>query len=340
MTRDPAPKVVVMNDTSTRYHHGCARVMRLLVQGLESRGLTVTARSAARHEWAKDAAFIDALGDADLVVINGEGTLHHGKDAGRRLLDVATHPARRGKLALINALWQDNPSDWGALAAQFDLLSTRDQASADELTKASGCAVRMVPDLSLSAPVVAMGQARSGIIVGDSVKFDVRRALAGAAKRLDATFVPTKTLASPIWEFAPAKWALFCAYNGQATLAPPAFAMAADEAQYLDWLSKAEGHLTGRFHAVCLSLLTGTPFVAVTSNARKIEALLADAGLTADRIVPTSAVADLTTDDITRAFTDGEKVRIDQFLSRAQSDAAKLFDDLAILAHQNAGPVS
>lgn len=43
-------RAVILNDTSTRYHHGCSRVMRLLVEGLERHGLHVTARSPARHD--------------------------------------------------------------------------------------------------------------------------------------------------------------------------------------------------------------------------------------------------------------------------------------------------
>jgi hypothetical protein len=68
------PKVVIFNDTSTRYHHGCARVMRLLCAGLERHGLEIIARSPARHEWEKDAAFLAELARADIIVINGEGT--------------------------------------------------------------------------------------------------------------------------------------------------------------------------------------------------------------------------------------------------------------------------
>ena len=62
------PKAVLMNDTSTRYHHGCARVMRLLVDGLERHGLEIIARSPARHDWEKDARFLEAVRQADVIV--------------------------------------------------------------------------------------------------------------------------------------------------------------------------------------------------------------------------------------------------------------------------------
>ena len=67
MTRSPT--VILMNDTSTRYHHGCARVMRLLSEGLEAQGLSIIARSPARHDWERDPQFLDMLRKADLIVI-------------------------------------------------------------------------------------------------------------------------------------------------------------------------------------------------------------------------------------------------------------------------------
>jgi 3-deoxy-D-manno-octulosonic-acid transferase len=51
-----------LNDTSTRYHHGCARVMRLLVRGLEDAGIEIAARVPARADWARDARVVRGVG--------------------------------------------------------------------------------------------------------------------------------------------------------------------------------------------------------------------------------------------------------------------------------------
>jgi len=106
-----AGSAIILNDTSTRYHHGCTRVMRLLLAGLERQGLNIIARSPARHDWAQDSVFLRALENADVVVINGEGTLHHGRPAGAALLAVVDHPACHAPVALINALWEENPPE-------------------------------------------------------------------------------------------------------------------------------------------------------------------------------------------------------------------------------------
>jgi hypothetical protein len=128
------PRVVVINDTSTRSHHGCARVMRLLLDGLDRHGLEVIARSPARHDWTSGSGFLATLGRADLVVINAEGTLHHGRPAGAKLLSVIPDMTTRGiPVAVVNALWQDNPQEWAELLSGVALVAARDAQSGAEL---------------------------------------------------------------------------------------------------------------------------------------------------------------------------------------------------------------
>lgn len=331
------PRVVVMNDTSGRSHHGCARVMRLLIAGLERQGLSVTARSAAHGDWSRDAAFMAALGQADLVVINGEGTLHHGKPAGERLLSVIDHPARGATpVALINALWQDNPPEWAGWLDRAALIATRDSRSAAVLAAQLGTGrVRHLPDLSLTDGPAPQPGPRDRLIVGDAVRLSTRRALARAARRLHAdAIIPTKTRAGGVWSIPPLRATLGAAYLGTHPFGLPPLQLPGDEPAYLAALGRARMHLTGRFHAICLSLVTGTPFLAVASNSWKIEALLADAGLPSDRILDEAALQTLRPADLDRPFSARETDGIAAFLARAQAQAEALFADLATLARQ------
>ncbi len=329
------PTVILMNDTSTRYHHGCARVMRLLSQGLESAGLNILARSPARHDWENDAKFLQALTRADLIVINAEGTLHHGKPAAEALLRIAAHPARGDiPVALVNAMYQDNPSEWGTLLAQFSLLSARDSQSAAIMARDSRQPVRWLPDLSLSAPSEVTETPRHGLIVGDSVRLDKRRVLARlAARTRNARFIPTKTLRGAAWRLPVLgpflRGLLFRVYNAVWPLRAPDFLMPLTERDYLAQIAGAQMHVTGRFHAVCLSMLTETPFLALTSNASKIEQLLRDAGMDTHRIVDEDGLAPLPDQ---AGFSEQELVQIRAFRDSAQRKAAQLFQDLAVLA--------
>lgn len=336
MQPQPRPRVVLMNDTSGRSHHGCSRVMRLLAEGLQRQGLQITARSPARHDWAADAGFRAALRDADLVVINGEGTMHHGRPAGARLLEVVDHPDCRAPVAVVNALWQGNPDAWLGPLSRCALVSARDGQSRDEIA-AAGIAVRLVPDLSLSAGASAQPGPRAGLIVGDSVRLSTRRALALAARRLGArALVPTKTRRSALWRVWPTGPLLSALYHGAAPFGLPPLRLAADEAGYLALLGHAEMHLTGRFHAICLSLVTGTPVLAVGSNSWKVQALIAEAGLAPDRLIPVEALGDLDGKALQRPYTPNELRGIAAFLSRAQNEAESLFRDMAVLASKGA----
>lgn len=326
-------QVTLFNDTSTRYHHGCARVMRLLGAGLEARGAQILARSPARHDWAADADLLAQIRKSDILVINGEGTLHHGAKAGRKLLDLADHPATQGKkLVLINALYDANPPEWADLLKRFDLISARDSDSASQLSQAIGRTVGWAPDLSLSHPADTSASKRAGVIFGDSVRMNRRRELAAAHGRFEnATFVPTKTLRQPIWRLPVigqmAKWPLYSVYNGTLKL-PRRFEMPLDEQSYLERLAACELHITGRFHAVCLSLLTRTPFLALTSTSGKIEKLLKDLDLPSKRIVNGQDLMQLPPSPEAHQFDKQERAQINSALAFAQTRNAALLDEV------------
>lgn len=332
MSQPLAPRVIVMNDTSGRSHHGCAQVMRLLYQGLARHGVQVIHQSPARSDWTREKGFAEALASADLVVINGEGTLHHGREAGRTLLNVIPAAKAAGvPVAVINALWQDNPPEWLDLLSGAALIATRDPRSAAELAGLDQ--VRTLPDLSLSAGADPQPGPRDRLYVGDSVRWSTRRALALAAKRLKVdAMLPTKTRASGVWTGKPFGPWLSALYHGAAPFGLPPLQLAATEDEYLRLLGRARMHVTGRFHGICLSLVTGTPFLATGSNSWKIEALLADAGLPKSRGVAEADLASLTQSDLNRPFTPAETQGIAAFLALAQRDSATLFKDLAALA--------
>jgi hypothetical protein len=322
------PQAVVLNDTATRYHHGCSRVMRLLLRGLDEAGIEVAATSPARADWAKDEAVLRALRQAQVVVINGEGTLHDGAPMGARLLSVLDHPDAAGTpVALVNALWEGNPPEWDRWLRRLALAAARDSGSAEAIRRVRGDG-RWGPDLSLSAPSEVAGVSRHGLVVGDSVRFEARRRLARAAQRLGACYVPTKTLRGRVWDLGVARSLLWRGYNGVWTGRVPAFEMPGDEGAYLARLSRAEGHVTGRFHAVCLSMLTGTPVLALASRTSKIERLLRDAGLGDDRLLTAEALERLTPAEAARPYSRAERVAVAEFLAQARTEARRLFADI------------
>lgn len=333
-------KIVLMNHTDMQGHHfGCARVMRLIEEGLTARGCVIHARLDGKEDWRTNPASLRLLAGCDAIVINGEGTLHHGRKKAGWLMEVAAHEVTRGKeLALVNALYQENPDSWAPLLQRFAHLYARDSRSAAEMARQAGRPVAHFGDLSTSAGAVPGAAVRHGIMVGDSVRNSATARLAGLAAELDrsepARLIPLTVSMREENPYRPwlsralRRWTV--GIRQRRMLARhPLMRYLSSEAEYVGMLRAARLSVTGRFHGICLNLVTATPFIAVTSNSWKIEALFEDAGLDPRRLV----AQDRLTPDLVLgtdwSFSAGEEANIAAFLARSQAGAAAMFDAIA-----------
>jgi len=335
-----AKKVVLMNHTDMLGHHfGCARVMRLIEAGLEGRGCRISGRIDGKLDWRQDRVSLSMLADCDAIVINGEGTLHHGRKKAGWLMDVARHAVTRDKeLALVNALYQENPTDWAPLAARFAHLYARDSRSGAALSRHAGRPVTWFGDLSTSAGALADTVGRQGIIVGDSVSAAATALLAELAQ--DMAFhqkVRLVPLTVSLREENPYRPWLIRRFRRQVVALRqkriqrryPLLSYLGSEAEYLDLLRSSQLSVTGRFHGVCLNLVTCTPFVCVSSNSWKIEALFEDAGLDPRRLLPRESLTVETILGNDWRFSTTETAKIARFLERSVAGATAMFDAIA-----------
>lgn len=337
-------KAVLLNDTRPDSHHGSERVVNVVISGLERAGVKTIATAAVGSRWWENSDVTAGLAQANVIVINGEGTLHHGGDRGRDLLRIMDDPQRRGlPVVLVNALYQDNPESWGAKVAQMALVQSRDSRSAAALAAFVQGEVSRLPDMTLCAgplPATTSGP-RQGIVFGDSVYGDTARALAEASNRMTgARLVPIVTTFKRPKGRGPVTRALRRLYSRlyerRMARRYPALQLCEDQAAYAAALEAAELHVTGRFHAVCFSILTRTPFVAIRSNSWKIEALLADMGLSPHRLIDLEEVDAAVRDPQVYAFSDAELTNIARHLEEAENGADRLFAQIAALAGEGA----
>lgn len=331
--------VVLINDTRADLHHGCWRVMRTLEAQLARVGLGVVARAPAHADWRKDPAIGEAISKAALVVVNGEGTIHHDRPAGEALLAAGAAARAAGvPSALINASWDANGPTYTRALADFTLVSARETRSAAQIG-AAGLTARVVPDLSLFG-AVSPPAARAGVGFTDSVLRQVALDLEAARKRLGG-------IALPIHFNVPGlKGDLQNLRDGVAKrdLADPVFlarsiaarlvwraAETREEADYMAKVAALALLVTGRFHAATFALAAGTPVLAVESNTHKIGATFEDAGLAPWRRI---APADLTPDLLALAarWEPAEERALADFLADGRKATDALFDDLARLA--------
>lgn len=143
-------KAFLINDTS-KYHFGTRMVVKTIEEQLEARGVELVGRSPSKHTFRRYRSILDTV---DLVIVNGEGSLHGGRR--RDLFDVALeYPS-----VLINfsiSGYQDFPVK---AARSFKYVAARESISAANWNRWSRKwwdyrkkGVDVVPDLSLMQEV-------------------------------------------------------------------------------------------------------------------------------------------------------------------------------------------
>lgn len=333
---DRRPRLaVILNDTRVDRHHGCDRVMRTLESHLRRIGCRILATAPAHTDWRERSDVMAALEQAHLIVVNGEGTIHHDRPAGLTLLQAAQYGAARGiPTVLLNAAWEANGPTAVSRIREFTLVAVRDSLSLLELNHV-GVRCTMVPDLSLYEAYVVRGE-RSGIGFTDSVDRNATVVLEQARRACGGGPVPVQH-SDP---GAAGAWRFFRSYVGAGDFKRPRFLLAMlgvrarhfrhqvqSDGSLLDVLASLELLVSGRYHACTLSLLAGTPFVAASTNTAKIRALIADAGLSGWR-----AETALTPSTIAEARRVGwerhEPAAITSFLADSRARTDTLFAEI------------
>ena len=126
-------RVAIYNDTfiARRPHFGCELVMTTFREQLDRVGIELvgTVKLTERNPKNK------ILGEADLVIVNGEGSFHHN-----RRNDLAT-VSKHFPSILINTVFEDNSID----VSSFKYISARESISAANLN----CDI--IPDIILTS---------------------------------------------------------------------------------------------------------------------------------------------------------------------------------------------
>ena len=81
-------KILIVNDTRTENHHGCSRVMNCIDKNLKLREISAIDYINVSSKWSFFENSKKKVLKADLLLINGEGTLHDDLDNVEMLLDI------------------------------------------------------------------------------------------------------------------------------------------------------------------------------------------------------------------------------------------------------------
>ncbi|MBJ6751574.1 polysaccharide pyruvyl transferase family protein [Geomonas anaerohicana] len=254
-------KVALFNDTGNFPHVGCLAVSQAHDKMLRKAGAEITHRHFVTElkdlwrgsvEASADAVRTSAVSremeEVDAVIVNGEGTIHHG--AGLHLLALLKHAQLLKKRTfLVNCVIQDCIF-YHDVMRDLDDLTVRDAHSLSYLADA-GVPGRVVLDSILEADFKAEPTVdfKNKIVITDfhHSMIDVGAALKKLQDELqdEAVYYPLE-----------------------------------DKLRFDDWqhfvanLRTARLIVTGRHHGVYLSALAKRPFVALPSNTWKIEGTL------------------------------------------------------------------
>jgi len=303
---------------------------------LDRSGFDISLRVPRTTDWRQMPGFSEAVRSAQVIIVNGEGTIHHNRPAGQALVEIGDLAEAESKPAvLVNALWQANSEPLAQKLKKFSLVSVRDSMSGAEVRQ-SGITAQVVPDFSLYLPAPPPTRPRRGIAFTDSVERKATLELEKLRQRLGGKLLPI--------QFEGNDWGAFLRFvrAGLAKADLPRFdfmlgmllarvrqyrSQIGDEDTFIARLSSFGLLVSGRFHACTLALLTDTPFVAGVTNSHKIHALIADAGLSPWRISH-----ELTPALIKEAADSGwearEQAAIKAYVADARAEAEKLFNDI------------
>ena len=255
-------RILLINDASNNGHYGCSAVANALRLSLSERN-SAQIYPIFNRQLEKDGShsrFVDSqiswfsalLKWCDLVVINGEGTLHHGRAPE---LEVAMHCALEAKRPyfVVNSIFEDYPR-LVPLLKQAAGVSLRDSLSLkearDNSVSAEPCcdATLFAAFVPYRAPKTRIGTATTDWHgkAPDITHTEMSRRL----NETHAIFLPFKSPA------AARHWP-----------------------HIVNRLAQFERVVSGRYHGTLFSIMAGTPVMMFPSNSHKVAALALEFGM-------------------------------------------------------------
>ncbi|MFC3153101.1 polysaccharide pyruvyl transferase family protein [Litoribrevibacter euphylliae] len=278
-------KVALINDTSLFSNHfGCQLVGQVYREQFKRTGLDLTI-SLPKIFNIED--YKSKLDEVDLVVVNGEGSIHHGRNP--HLLEVS----KKYPSVLLNCVYQENPRN-DALK-EFLHISARESYSALEIQQKNiKCSV--VPDVIFASSFVRSfpkPNSTKDLGITDNVRKEYHYKYGPFKKKVKGDF----------------------SAHGHSP------------AEYIYQLTQYNRICAGRFHAAVISALLEIPFATWDSNTWKTEAMLKDMGIPEHHFKSRELAVKntpLTFDPKIKEFTDNAKIQIEKNFNKVAELAKAL----------------
>ena len=315
-------KAIIINDTRREnpIHLGCQLVMKNIFQLCERHNLEVIA-SIPEQQAYKVEKLINNIDHSDVLILNGEGTMHHDQEAATSLIKtVQLYKSYKKPCVLINSVWQENIKLNKNLYL-FDKIFVRDGFSKKEIQQA-GYHATIVPDLTFYQPVAVSEKkvnTTGKTIIVDSV----------IGKKYSYLMKLAFQLKAPFW------------YMGKSGRPKPLgrylreklFAMVhpVQNMENLQQLENVRLIISGRFHAICMAIMYNIPFMFVPSNTFKIESILNDIGLEVKKYHFENYQGSINSSDIymfIQPVFEKDVNKLNQYVKEARQKQHTMFQDI------------
>ncbi len=328
------PKAVLLNDTSVNNHHGCKLVIENIHKYCKNAGIDIIHTIKINERW-DDAENVQKIKQAHILLVNGEGTMHHSKNKAILLASSAIFCRDAGIMpVLFNSVYESNNEYINNAISFFKLIFVRESKS-KRVISSLGFRSEIVPDMTFGTDINLTHKRKNHyILITDSVDkklsnklFDYHKSLTGAkfitmrVKPKKKDQIKTKSLNRYLKDIL---LRLFANKKTKATLNPEIDNLFINStSDFISIIASARFVVTGRFHAICVALQTQTPFVALSSNTHKIEGLLNDVGLS-HRLIDEKELKKVELTSF-MAFSKNEIESISQYCNNSKKQILEMF---------------
>jgi len=316
-------KALLLNDTRCEDHIGCELVVGNIYRLCQSVEISIIATVLISDK--NPLSVVEKYcGDIDLLLLNGEGTMHDDAAKALKYMDALKCAKRRGvKCVLMNTVWQNNRK-LNEYLGYCDLIFCRESLSAAEI-KSLGFEARVVPDMTFATKEqsLATAEKKNKLLIIDSVNRGVTKKLRNLAFKLRVPYLPMNSRSLHKERSNPFRFLLHLLLTGGLIKDPIK--------ETLPLIASSEAVISGRFHGVCLSMLYGVPVISLSSNTHKLEGLFSDIGIPLTELVGASEVGNLALLKMRLERGKGYGPLISEYKSEAKVKINEMFRDISAL---------
>lgn len=280
-------KAALFNDTTLTTHYGCATVLDEIILQLDRVGINIVLFWPVGDDWRPYRKELETrLETIDLIIINGEGSIHHTEERPRArwLLELADLAESADLPAfMLNTTISNVEPRFITSLRKFKGIWVRESGSKRYLDEL-GVKSTVVPDLAIHAVARYVksldynppSRPEGRVLVTDSAVQEVSRHLRSLANEIGATYTHMykdslfeRRARRTIRKILPDDLLIYRKLTG----------VARPDVKYVDWIRRLSQYafvITGRFHTAAFCIAMNIPFLAVESNTSKISTLVYD----------------------------------------------------------------